>query len=111
MEVFALDGQAQGHELITPGNTATGITASLLQPTSGAFAGLQAESALITVEDNTIHFTLDGTPPTAESGTDLGHQMDAGQSYVIRGINNLKNFLCIDRVSGSNGVVKVTVFF
>lgn len=111
MIVFALDGEAHGHEALAPGDTPVGITAVYLQPTSGKFKGLQAQAALITVEDNSMHFTIDGTTPTAHAGTDVGHQMDAGQSYVIRGIISLKNFLCIDRVSGSTSKVKVTVLF
>lgn len=111
MIVFEMQGEAHGHEIIAPGNTATGITATLLQPTSGKFKGLQARAALITVESNTVNFTIDGTPPTAKSGTNMGHQLDAGQSYVITGIISLRAFLCIDRVSGSTGSVKVTVLF
>lgn len=107
MIVFALDGDAGKIETLVPGNSPTGITASLLVSAEG----LQAQVALMTVEDNSINFAENGTNPTAEAETDVGHTMTDGQSRLIRGISNLRNFRCIDRVSGSASKVKITVYF
>lgn len=100
------------HETLTPGDTATGITAAIIQPTaSDMFKNIHAQGALITVESNTINFCIDGTTPTAAAGTNAGHQMDAGQSYMIESPYGVAKFKCIDRISGSASKVKVTTFF
>ena len=108
MPEFVYDelGIADGYENITPGDTATGITAALQENA----AGQAARAALITVEDNDVHFTYDGTTVTNAAGTNKGHRLLSGESVVIRGKSNVKNFQCVDRVSGSAGIVKVTVF-
>lgn len=104
-----------GHESLTPGDTATGITTSVRHPADGvgAFFAQTAITALITVEDNSMRFTLDGTTPTNANGTsaDVGHLMSAGQSYVVENEYGVLNFKCIDAVSGAVSVTKVTVFF
>jgi hypothetical protein len=110
MIVTDMLGDAGQYENITPGDVVTGITASLLNASIHG-STQQAIGALITCEDQTVHFTIDGTAPTAIAGTNVGHALAAGDSYVIRGISNLRNFKCIDAVSASAGTVKVTVFF
>ena len=99
------------HETLTPGNTATGITSTVILPTSGDFIAIHAIGALITVESNSINFCIDGSTPTAAAGTNVGHQMNAGQSYYIEDQRGVVKFKCIDRVSGSASKVKVTTFF
>jgi hypothetical protein len=101
------------HETLTPGDTATGITAAIARPTSGLYNQITALSALITVEDNSIRFTLDGTTPTNANGTsaDTGHLMTTGQSYVIESHEGVQGFLCIDAASGSAAKIKVTTMF
>lgn len=99
------------YEKITPGNSSTGITAAILQPTSGIFKGKHAVGALITVETNTVNVTLEGTAATAAAGTNAGHAMTDGQSKVLESPHECKSFRCIDRVSGSAGIVKVTTYF
>lgn len=104
-----------GHESITPGDTATGITTTVRHPNDGVgnFSAQTAKTALITVEANSIRFTIDGTTPTNSNGTsaDVGHLMTAGQSYEVENEYGVLNFKCIDAVSGSAGAVKVTPFF
>ena len=99
------------HETITPGDTATGITLTVRKPVKGNHAGAQATRALVTVEDNTVNFADDGATPTAEAGTNVGHQMSPGQSIWLPTAEQVNNFKVIDRVSGSVGVVKVTTYF
>lgn len=97
---------AGNYEAISPGDTATGITAGLLTS-----SGVQAKEAYITVEDQAIHFTVDGTTPTQTGGTDVGHVLAAGNSISIFGYNNIANFKCIDQTSGNVSKVKVTLFY
>lgn len=98
---------AGAYEALTPTGS-TGITAAIKHPTSGDFKDRDAQAALITVEDNDIRFTLQGTPPVAAGA---GHLMSAGQSYVIQHPSDVNKFRCIDNVSGSASSVKVTTFF
>ena len=63
----SLLGDAIGHEVLTA-TGAVGITASVLQPTTGNFIGITARSALVTVESFTTRFRVDGTAVTATTG-------------------------------------------
>lgn len=110
MIVTDILGDAGEPEAIAPGNTATGITATIYRQTINGVEKL-ATGALLTCEDETVNITFDGTAPTATAGTNVGHAFAAGESYVVRGINNVKGFQCIDRVASSLGTVKVTPFF
>jgi hypothetical protein len=102
---------AGAHESLSP-TTSTGITAAIRQPTSGEFNNKTAIAALVTVEDNSARFTVDGTTPTNTSGdsSDTGHLMSAGQNYVIEG-SGVPAFRIIDAVSGVASIVKITTFF
>lgn len=104
---------AGAHESISPGDTATGITAAIKEPTSGEFKGKPALAVLITVEDQSVRICYDGTTPTNSNGTsaDVGHPLEAGQNYLIEGARSVEKFKCIDAVSGSTAVVKVTTHF
>ncbi len=99
--VISWEGLAIASETITPGNNSTGITQALM--TANVIA------ATISVEGNTIHFSESGVDPTPAAGTNIGHSLFAGNSYTIVGRRNVQRFRCIDRVSGSAGVVKVTL--
>jgi hypothetical protein len=110
MQVTDILGDAGAPEAIAPGDTATGITETIrVQEIHGATK--EAIGALLTCEDETVNITFDGTAPTALAGTNVGHAFSAGESYVVRGTHNVKNFQCIDRVSTATGTVKVTPFF
>ena len=98
-------------EIIAPGNSSTGITAAIMQPTSGIFKGDHAVGALITVEDNTVNIAIHGGAATATSGTNVAHAMTAGQSKVLESPHEVRNFRCIDAVAGTTGKVKVTTYF
>jgi len=99
--VRSIIGTAWDAENITPGDVATGITAALL---------VDSVAALIQVTDQTAHISFDGVAPTAAAGTNIGHEYTAGQTLTVFGAKNLSNFRCIDAVSGSASIVKVTVY-
>lgn len=70
------------------------------------FDHLPAKEALIDVETNGVRFRIDGVAPTAT----VGHFLAAGSSMVIKGMDNLRKFRCIDTSAGASSV-KVTVYF
>ena len=111
MIVTDMLGDAGSVESIAPADTATGLAVATRHPTSGIYKGMTAKGMLVTCEDQTVNFTMNGTAPTAKAGTNVGHELAAGQSIVIRGQESIRNFLCIDRVSGSTGTIKVTCYF
>lgn len=54
---------------------------------------------------------MDGTTPTVTEGTGAGHILDVGQSYVVRGVEAVRNFRCINAVASSGASVKSSYFF
>ena len=111
MIVTEMLGDAGSYEAVAPADASTGLAIATRIPASGIYKGNPAKGMLITCEDQTVNFTLDGTAPTAEAGTNVGHSLAAGQSIVVRGQESVRNFRCIDRVSGSTGTLKITCFF
>jgi hypothetical protein len=81
-----------------------GITPTLLLPTTGPYAGKKATSALITIETDTMRFTINGTVPS----TTVGHLAAVGNAYEIKGYAALAALL-IHSVTLTMSV-KVTVF-
>ena len=127
MITFSLDGLAYATGVLTTITSSMGFKSAsvalvngtdvsaatnigqLFDPTSGPYSGLQVRSCLITVETAAINFTIDGSTPTVTTGTNVGHQLTAGQSYVISGEGNVRNFRCINAVAGSGAIVKFTM--
>ena len=83
-------GNQFGWEKINP-TSATGITSTIIKPTSGAYKGMDAKAVLINVETNPIRIRMDGTAPTASNGMLL----KADTYYTIVNAANIRNFLCI----------------
>jgi len=101
-------GIAQGWEKLSP-TASTGITAALIEPTSGKMKGMKAKAALISVETNPIRIRLDGgtTAPTAANGV----QLKADTYFTIVNLENIKNFRCIDVSAEAASAVHVQLFF
>ena len=93
-------------ELDLTDDTAQSVTASNLQTSNKQ----QAKYALVSVTAQTINFRMDGGTPTNTAGTDDGHAMVAGTSFVIEGHNNIVNFKAINRVATADGVVRISFF-
>ena len=107
MLAFYLDGEALKYEALSDTSSAVGFTkANFEAPAS--YAKLPVRAVLITVEVASIYFTVDGTTPTVGG---VGHQMTAGQNYVVKGLTSIRNFLCINSSAGSGAVVKCSFFF
>ena len=73
--------------------------------------GLTAIGAMIVCESNDVNFTVDGSNPTAAAGTNQGFKLGTDANIVLRDPTEVIRFKCIDRVSGSAGIVKVGCIF
>ena len=91
--------KAYDYEAVTVSNASIGLTASKVVPTSGK-APLEC---LITVEDETIRFRLDGTAPT----TTEGHKAIDGDSISLTGQNMMTDFRAI-RDDAADATLRVT---
>lgn len=115
MEIIKKLGHiAGGYETLTIDDTegGTGFTSSKIRPTSGDFKGKACQKAIVTVENEGIRYTLDGTAPvtgTASASTH-GHLVAAGGSFVIEHPKNVSNFLAIS-VSTTDAWLRVTYEF
>jgi hypothetical protein len=89
-----------GYESVTVADTAIGITAALLLPSTGH----KQTNAWITVEGAPIRFRIDGTDPTAVEG----HLVDTGEQIEVTGYRNLQRFRAI-RTAAFATVIRVTV--
>ena len=106
--VNSISGAFQAETLT--GATSTG-TVAIIQDFIPLITGVQPKAALISVKTAAIQFTLSGVTPTVIGGTNHGHQMDAGQSYVIRGYSNIRKFKCINAVNANGAIVEYSLFF
>ena len=97
-------GNQYGWEKIEP-TSVLGITASLINPTSGPYKGMSAKAVIIGVEDEPIRIRMDGTDATASNGL----QLKADTYFTITNAENIKNLSMID-VSGASDVM-VLLFF
>ena len=80
--------------------TATGLAAALVVTAEG----IQAKTALITVEVQQVRFRMDGTAPTATAG----HVIASGGSYVVEGHAAIAGLKFIDTASGASDVYVTT---
>ena len=92
------------------GGTSTGTVVTAQAPLTLKVGGCP-KSALITIETATLTMTMDGVTPTASAGTNYGHQIAAGQSYVNTGLDNLTNFQAINTVNANGAIMKYSLFY
>ena len=100
-------------ETIT-GGTSTGTAAIIQAPivlNPQILRIKNPKALLIAVETASIHCTLGGTLATTTATQDYGVTMDAGQSRVIRGAQNIQDFKCINAVNANGAVVKYELYF
>ncbi len=103
--------ECMGFEQITVADTAVGLTQTEFKPKD--VNRRAAHCAVITLEGtagtNDIRWTVDGTTPTLDAGTAVGHKLVAGQELVIQGLGNLVAFRAI-RAGGTSGKISVSYF-
>ena len=97
-------GDCSGYEALAP-TSSTGITSTLLTPTSGQYIGHSAVAAIIVVETAAIRVMLNGDAAT----TDNGILRNPGEYMIIVDGSNVKNFRCMDDTATGSSV-KVLVF-
>jgi hypothetical protein len=90
---------AFAYETITIGATAVPLTALVYAP----MGTLGPSRAWVTVEDNPVRITLDGTTPTATAG----HQLTVGQELTLCGHATIVVFQAI-RTGSADGTLHVT---
>lgn len=69
------------------------------------------KTLLITVETASVHVTITGTTPTATAGTNHGITLTSGMSWVVRGINNIRNFKCINETNANGALLKYVLYY
>ena len=84
------------HESVTVSNSAIGITATVSD-------GFLPGAALITVEDATIRYTVDGTTPSAS----VGHKAEPGDAFELIDRGEVTKFRAF-RKDGTDATLKVT---
>lgn len=95
------------YETLTVGGSLASLSRSKITPTSGLFAGMSAQLALVSLEGGDIRFRLDGLgSPTPSSG----HLLTDGDTLVLTGTQALNQFRAI-RAGDSNGTLQVTYFY
>jgi len=115
MDVFREIGYtAGGYETLEVDNTdgGKGFTATEIRPTSGDFEGKACQKVVITVENESIRYTLNGTVPisgTAAVATH-GHLVAAGGTIPINDPESISNFLAIS-ISATDAWLRVTYMF
>ena len=91
------------------GGTSTG-TVDIIQDLIALNPGLAHPKALlITVEDAAVLVTNNGTLPAVTQ--DYGIYMAAGQSRVIRGVQNIRNFKVVNAVASNGAVIKYDLMY
>ena len=92
--VLLEERDAFGFESLTVGASAVGFSSAN-----------DARAALVTVEDASIRFRIDGTDPTSE----VGHLLNPGDSIILRNVNNIRRFRAI-RAGTADATLRVTYF-
>jgi hypothetical protein len=94
-------GDAYLRETITVGVTPVGLSsASIVSPT-----GQRAQSVFISVEGDSIRFSIDGTDPTDSEG----HPASAGDTLGIDGGDNVKSLRMVrDATAAVDATVTIT---
>jgi len=127
MEIFAYDGDVGATGIIDTMTSSLGFldastammdnetltdNAELYTPgVTRRYAGISPKAAMIIVETATVNFSLDGTDPTAFAVSNIGLPLAVGESYLITGINNIRNARFINRVDASGSVIKFLLYY
>jgi hypothetical protein len=110
-QVFDNEGVAAQYETLTP-VASTSFTSTKVCVDASGSGKVCAKAALISVETGGVRFTMEGTTPVVTAtGGGVGHLLASGDSYVVRGFENVKNFKCIQAVTATGGIVRVTYFY
>ncbi|MBW1916402.1 MAG: hypothetical protein JRI57_00055 [Deltaproteobacteria bacterium] len=93
------------YETLTIAEMAVSLTPAKIRP-EDITENLEARGALLSLEVADIRFRLDGQAPAK----DEGHLMGAGDSMVLWGTQNLRQFKAI-QAKNKSGILRITYFF
>jgi hypothetical protein len=69
------------------------------------------KTLLLTIEDADVRFSMDGELAGTTAASAHGSLMTNGQSYVVRGSANIRQFSVINAVNANGAVVKYHLFY
>jgi hypothetical protein len=99
--------QVPGNQEILPVSTGQAyFSRSKIKPTSGTFAGMSAQTVLVSLEGGDIRFRIDGLNAT----TTIGHVMNGGDCLAIKGTQAINQFRAV-RLGDADGSLQVTYFY
>ncbi|MFP3866881.1 MAG: hypothetical protein ACLFUU_01795 [Desulfobacteraceae bacterium] len=101
-----LDRVPKEYENLTIAEIAVSLTPEKIRP-EDITENLEARGALLSLEAADIRFRLDGRAPTR----DEGHFMGVGNSLLLWGTQNLKQFQAVGAKKNQSGVLRITYFF
>ena len=94
-------------EALTVNDTSTYFSRGKIKPTTGTYAGMTAQAALLSLEGGDIRFRIDGiSPPTSSSG----HYMVSGDTFLLIGAQAINQFRAI-KAGDTDGTLTATYFF
>jgi hypothetical protein len=95
------------YEVLTVGTTTVSLSKSKITPSSGSFAGMSAQMALVSLEGGNIRFRVDGQALPTQTN---GHLLTDGDTLVLAGSQALNQFRAV-RAGDTNGTLRVTFFY
>lgn len=94
-------------EILHVSASSTSFARGLIKPTTGSYAGMTAQAALLSLEGGDIRFRLDDlNPPTSTTG----HLMVSGDSLLLVGDQVVNQFQAV-RAGDTDGILTATYFF
>ena len=94
-------------EALTVSDSSVYFTRGKIKPTTGTYAGMTAQAALLSLEGGDIRFRIDGiSPPTSSSG----HYMVSGDTFLLIGAQAINQFRAI-KAGDNDGTLTATYFF
>jgi len=104
--------QTSGKCKITWKQTSTNSAAGLTAANIVGDAGQNAVGVRITLETNSIRYTLDGEhDPTGSGGANFGHVMAKDTILILDDPGQIQNFKFISHTASSHGIIHVSSFF
>ena len=94
-------------EALIVSDSSTYFARGKIKPTTGTYAGMTAQAALLSLEGGDIRFRIDGiSPPTSSSG----HYMVSGDTFLLIGAQAINQFRAI-KAGDTDGTLTATYFF
>ena len=106
VQMYVPDGECRTYEKIGTLTTAIGFTGAKL-----LYKGRIAQAVLVTVETASARFTMDGMTPVVTGGSEVGHKIDSGQSFIVRGTESIRNFRVINEVASNGSKIFCSFYF